>query len=84
MQRLSSMILFSLMFLLLITGCASVNEQAVSDSPESAATGDNGATTELANSTDGAAIAPLDAPTEDFNLIGITGRPQLLNSYADW
>lgn len=27
---------------------------------------------------------PLNAPTEDVAYLGTTGRPQLLNSYADW
>lgn len=85
MQRLSSMILFSLILLLLMTGCASANEQAMSEQSEDAAREDNPVSSaELASATDGAPIAPLDAPTEDFSLIGITGRPQFLNSYADW
>jgi uncharacterized protein YceK len=87
MQRLSSMILFSLMLLLLMTGCASLNEQAMPDQSEGASTGDNRASSavrELTSASDGAPIPPLDGPTEDLTLIGVTGRPQFLNSYADW
>ncbi|MEZ4706441.1 MAG: hypothetical protein R3A44_04505 [Caldilineaceae bacterium] len=63
--------------------------------PAAASNGDSAAATVDAAAVDAAAVdaaavdavvlrAAPDSITEDFTLIGQTGRPQFLNSFADW
>lgn len=40
-------------------------------------------TTAVPNSP-GTSTPPLDQVSEDFRLIGVTGRPQFVNTFAEW
>ncbi len=66
---------------------APVAEEAVADVAVTDAAVE-GATVAEAPAAEVPAVADafpvLDAPTEDFSLVGATGRPQFVNSFANW
>ena len=93
MQRISKIMSVGLIALFLVAACVPSNQaQPSTDSGAVTVKEESVVTEQTADEVAGAdsesadlVAAPiLTAPTEDITLIGATGRPQFLNSYADW
>lgn len=59
------------------------DEESVAEEVANTAAGEESSQAAVASANE-AAIPPLGRISEDFTLVGATGRPQLVYTYADW
>ena len=82
LKQFVKFLLLATVGLLALAACTVAGEPATNSAAGNVETASNEASSDADSQL--AAIPPLDSVSDDFTLVGTTGRPQFLNAYASW